>query len=74
METNRKLVMSFKTSADKTVSISLDNPKIDLTEEEIKTIMGLILDKNIFAVDGKDYVSLVSAKVIETDTTVYDLV
>lgn len=74
MESKRKLVMSFKTSADKTASISLDSPKIDLTEEEIKTTMGLILDKNIFAVDGKDYISVVSAKVIETDTTVYELV
>lgn len=74
MKTNRKLVMSFKTTADKTVSMSLDNPKVDLTKEEIKTTMSLILDKNIFAVDGKDYDSLVSAKVIETDTTVYELV
>jgi hypothetical protein len=65
MENKRKLVMGFKTSADKTISISLDNPK---------TAMNLIIDKNIFAVDGKDFVSLVSAKVVETDTTVYELV
>lgn len=74
METKRKLVISFKTSADKSASISIDNPKIDVTEEEIKSTMGLILSKNIFAVDGKDFVSLVSAKVTETDTTVYELV
>jgi hypothetical protein len=74
MENKRKLVMGFKTSADKTTSISLDNPKIDLTEEDIKTTMNLIIDKNLFAVDGKDFVSLDSAKVVETDTTVYELV
>ncbi|WP_304340834.1 DUF2922 domain-containing protein [Metaclostridioides mangenotii] len=74
METKRKLVMSFKTTTDKSASISIDNPKIDITEEEIKTTMELILSKNIFAVDGKDFVSLISAKVTETDTTVYELV
>jgi hypothetical protein len=74
METKRKLVMSFKTSGDKSTSISIDNPKIDITEEEIKSTMELILSKNIFAVDGKDFVSLVGAKVTETDTTVYELV
>ncbi len=74
METKRNLVMSFKTSADKSTSISIDNPKIDITEDEIKTAMGLILSKNIFAVDGKDFVSLVGAKVTETDTTIYDLI
>lgn len=72
METKRKLVMSFMTSADKSASISIDNPKIDITEEKIKSTMGLILSKNIFAVDGEDFISLVGAKVTETDTTIYD--
>ena len=46
----------------------------DLTEEEVKTTMELIKEKNIFAPGGADFASLVSAKVVETDTTNYDLV
>ena len=46
----------------------------DLTEEEVKTAMELIKEKNIFAPGGADLASLVSAKVVETDTTNYDLV
>ena len=74
MELNKKLVMTFKTSDDKKVSISVDNPREDLTEEEVKTCMELIKDKNIFSPGGADLASLVSAKVVQTDTTNYDLV
>ena len=74
MELNRKLVMTFKTTEDKKVSLTVDNPREDLTEEEVKTAMELIKEKNIFAPGGADLASLVSAKVVETDTTNYDLV
>ena len=74
MELNKKLAMNFKTTDDKKVSISIDNPREDLSEEEIKTAMELIKDKNIFAPGGSDLAALVSAKVVQTDTTNYDLV
>ena len=69
MELNRKLVMTFKTTDDKKLSLTVDNPREDLTEEEVKTAMKLIKEKNIFAPGGADLASLVSAKVVETDTT-----
>ena len=56
------------------MSLTVDNPREDLTEEEVKTAMELIKEKNIFAPGGADFASLVSAKVVETDTTNYDLV
>ena len=74
MELNRKLVMTFKTTDDKKVSLTVDNPREDLSEEEVKTAMELIKEKNIFAPGGADLASLVSAKVVQTDTTNYDLV
>ena len=74
MELNKKLVMTFKTTDEKKVSISVDNHREDLSEEEIKTAMELIKDKNIFAPGGSDLAALVSAKVVQTDTTNYDLV
>ena len=74
MELNRKLVMTFKTTDDKKVSLTVDNPREDLTEEEVKTAMELIKEKIIFAPGVADLASLVSAKVVETDTTNYDLV
>ena len=73
METTKKLIMSFLTSDDRKVSLSVDNPREDITETEIKSAMDLVVEKNIFAPNG-DIVATVEAKVVVTDTTEYDLV
>ena len=74
MEIKTKLIMNFKTELDKKVSITVDSPRTDLTEEEINDAMLLILSKDIFNINGASLVSLVDAKVVTTDTTEYDLV
>ena len=73
MEETKRLVMTFKTTDDKKVSLSVDNPREDITESEIKDAMDLVVSKNIFAPNGADIVSAVEAKVVVTDTTAYDL-
>ena len=70
MEQTKRLVMTFKTTDDKKVSLSVDNPREDITESEIKDAMDLVVSKNIFAPNGADIVSAVEAKVVVTD---YDL-
>ena len=72
MEQTKKLVLTFKSSDDKKVSLSVDNPREDITENEIKSAMDLVVSKNIFAPNGSDIVDVVEAKVIVTDTTEYD--
>ena len=74
MEQTKRLVMTFKTTDDKKVSLSVDNPREDITETEIKSAMDLVVEKNIFAPNGADIVASVEAKVVVTDTTEYDLV
>ena len=73
MEQTKRLLMTFKTTDDKKVSLSVDNPRKDITESEIKDAMDLVVSKNIFAPNGADIVSAVEAKVVVTDTTSYDL-
>ena len=73
MEQTKRLIMTFKTTDDKNVSLSVDNPREDITEAEIKAAMDLVIAKNIFAPGGADIVSTVEAKVVVTDTTAYDL-
>ena len=73
MEQTKRLVMTFKTTDDKKVSLSVDNPREDITESEIKDAMDLVVSKNIFAPNGADIVSAVEAKGVVTDTTAYDL-
>ena len=64
MEQTKRLLMTFKTSDDKKVSLSIDDPREDITEGEIKSAMDLIVSKNIFAPNGGDIVQAVEAKVV----------
>ena len=73
MAQTKRHLMTFKTTDDKKVSLSVDNPREDITESEIKDAMDLVVSKNIFAPNGADIVSAVEAKVVVTDTTAYDL-
>ena len=74
METTKRLVMSFLTSEDKKVSLTVDNPRDDINETEIKSAMDLVVEKNIFAPNGSDIVDSRALRVVVTDTTEYDLV
>ena len=74
MDENKKLVMIFKNSAGKKVSISIDDPKDDLTEAQIKTAMELIVTKNVFKKNDYALVEAVEAQIVTTDTTEYDLI
>ena len=73
MEQTKKLIMTFKTTDDKKISLSVDNPREDVLESEIKSAMDLVVSKNIFAPGGSDIAEAISAKVVVTDTTPYDL-
>ena len=70
----KKLVMVFKNSIGKNVSISIEDPKDNLTETEIKTAMDLIVEKNVFKKNDYALASAVKAEIVTTNTTEYDLV
>lgn len=72
METKKRLVMAFLTGVGRKISISIDDPKENITEAEIVDAMNLIVEKNIFAPYGSELVSTVDAKVIVTDTEEFD--
>lgn len=74
MITTKRLVMTFLTGVGRKISLSIDDPREDLTEAEVVAVMDLIIDKNIFVPYGSTLASTVEAKVISTDTTEYDLV
>ena len=66
--------MTFKTDEDKNMSISVEDPKPNLTESEILEAMNLIIEKDVFMPNGEALVEKVGAKVVETETQEYDLV
>lgn len=73
METKVRLLMCFKDADGKSVNLTVDSPREDLTEEEIKECMDLIVEKDIFAPGGVSIVSASEARIVETNTTNHDL-
>lgn len=74
MKQTSTLVMVFKNRAGKNVSISIDDPRDDLTESEIKSAMELIIAKDVFKKKNFSLTEAVGAKIINTETDEYDLV
>ena len=74
MNVTKKLLMTFKTDEDKNVSISVEDPRPNLTESQILEAMNVIIANNVFAPNGEALVEKVGAKVVETETQEYDLV
>lgn len=65
--------MTFKNTLGNTFTLTIDDPSDDLTEQNIIDAMNLIKEKNIFLPKGYELAGCVSAKVVASDTTEYDL-
>jgi hypothetical protein len=70
----KRLLMTFKNNEDKKISIGVDNPKEGIAETDIKNVMDVILEKNIFKPNGMELLKKEEAKIVVTDTTEYDLI
>ena len=67
------LYLIFKNTLGNSFTITVDAPRDDLEELNIVDAMNLIKQKNIFQPKGYDIAETVSAKVVQSNTTVYDL-
>ena len=73
MET-RVLYMTFKNTLGNSCTITVEDPKADITEQNIIDAMNLIKTKNIFQPTGYDITTTVSAKIVDANTTEYNLI
>lgn len=69
----KKLIMTFKNTLGNSFSITIDDPREDLEEQNIIDAMNLIKTKNIFQPKGYDIAECISAKVVNSTTTEYNL-
>ena len=69
----RKLTMTFKNVLGNNFTLTIDDPREDLEEDDVVNVMNLIKEKNIFQPKGYDITECVSAKVIDSSTVAYDL-
>lgn len=70
----RVLYMTFKNSLGNSCTISVDDPRADITEQNIIDFMNLVVTKNIFQPKGYDITTTVSAKIVDANTTEYNLI
>ncbi len=70
----KKLIMTFKNTLGNSFSITIDDPREDLVEQDIIDAMNLIKTKNIFQPKGYDIAECISAKVVNSTTTEYNLI
>ena len=70
----KKLIMTFKNTLGNSFSITIDDPREDLVEQDIIDAMNLIKSKNIFQAKGYDIAECISAKVVNSTTTEYNLI
>ena len=63
---NAKLQMIFKNLEDRKVTLSVDNPRNDLTGEEVRSTMDNIIETNVFDSNGGDLTTPVGARVVRT--------
>ena len=69
----RKLIMTFKNSLGNSFSLTVYDPKDDLTEEGLAETMSTILNFGLFTPKNATLTEISSAKIIETNTTSLDL-
>lgn len=68
MATTQVLKMVFATPLNKQVTLSLNNPKDNLTAAEVQAVMDTIIAKNIFMTSNGKLTAKVSARIIDTTT------
>lgn len=67
------LRMVFRTEGGSSFTLSLDNPKNNLTAQEIEAVMDLIIAKNIFTTPGGALAAKQDIRIIDRTTNdLYD--
>lgn len=63
---SKKLTMSFLTSMGGQSSFALDEPKLGLTEAQVRSAMQTVISNNLFNSDKGDLTGVKAAEIITT--------
>lgn len=67
------LELQFETTEGKTSTISIDEPKQDVTAEEIKQVMQTIITANVFAIKDSNFVGMKGARIVDRQVSPFEL-
>lgn len=69
---DKSLELIFKNVAGKNSKFTIQDPKEDLTAQEVEDLMNNIIEKNVFGTSGGDLVEIVGARIVQKE--VIDLI
>lgn len=69
----KTLELIFETAAGKAVVLAVEEPREDLTAEELGTGMQAIITQNIFEVEGSSFAVAKGARIVERNVVDYEL-
>lgn len=73
MENTKVLQLKFKRIDKKDYNLVLKNPREDITEEEVKKIMNMIIEKNIINPAGMKIEAIEEANIVDTSVKKFNL-
>lgn len=65
----KTLQLTFQTTGDKKVTLSIGEPKAEITKEEVEAAMGEMIEAGLFEVEDHPFASTVGAKIVEREVT-----
>lgn len=69
----KTLELIFETAAGKEVTLSVEEPREDVTPQELNAGMQTIITQNIFEVEGSAFATAKAARLVERNVTDYQL-
>ncbi len=65
----RRLEMIFTNAAGRRSTISVDNARDDITQQEVQAAMEAVVGRGIFSTSGGDIAAIDSARIVATEIT-----
>ncbi|MDK2821762.1 MAG: hypothetical protein PWP31_1727 [Clostridia bacterium] len=66
---SKRLELIFQNAAGRRTTISIQDPRDDLTEAEVQAAMELIINRNIFTSSGGDLTAVIGARIVSRSVT-----
>lgn len=67
------LELKFDTEQGKSMTITINDPKPNLTSTEVETVMQTIINSDIFHHEGYPLVGISQARIVERNITMFDI-
>mgnify|MGYP002513025070 CR=1 FL=1 len=61
------LELTFLTAVETPVKLTVDEPREDITEEQVESVMQRVIESGVFVADDSQLASIKSARIVERE-------